>query len=173
MTRFKDLLIDDLERAVARFQRAFEGVTVEQANAFPAAQMAPQIKSMTRLLWHTAMVLDIQIAELAGTEWLYQQGWKENLPENKTKNPSWIHSLEEAQTITVDSFDNLFAYFEAARDQAVRYIQSLEESGLDDIVDESWTPAVTRGVRLVSTLDDVTMHSGQVFYARRLLGLTD
>ncbi len=29
MTRFKDLLIDDLERAVARFQRAFEGVTVE------------------------------------------------------------------------------------------------------------------------------------------------
>ncbi len=135
--------------------------------------MAPQIKSMTWLLWHTALVLDVQIAELAGTEWLYQQGWKENLPENKTKNPSWIHSLEEAQTITVDSFNTLFAYFEAARDQAVAYIQSLQESDLDDIVDESWTPAVTRGARLVSTLDDVAMHSGQVFYARRLLGLTD
>ncbi len=151
----------------------FEGVTVEQANDFPAANMAPQIKSMTWLLWHTAMVLDVQIAELAGTDWLYHRGWQEKLPENKTQNPSWLHTLEEAQSITVDSFDNLFDYFAAARDQAVAYINSLAEDSLSDIVDESWTPAVTRGVRLVSTLDDITMHSGQVFYARRLLGLTD
>lgn len=173
MTTYKDLLIDDLNRAYERFERAFEGVTVEQANAFPTANMAPQIKSMTWLLWHTAMVLDVQIAELSGTDWLYHQGWKEKLPENKTKNPSWLHTLEEAQSITVDNFDNLFGYFAAARDQAVAYISSLTEDSLSDIVDESWTPAVTRGVRLVSTLDDITMHSGQVFYARRLLGLTD
>lgn len=173
MTRYKELLIDDLTRAYERFGRAFEGITVEQANAFPAAQIAPQIKSMTWLLWHTAMVLDIQIAELAGTEWLYHQDWKTKLPENKSQNPSWLHTLEEAQTITVDNFDDLFAYFKAAKEQAVAYIDSLTEDSLDDIVDESWTPAVTRGVRLVSTLDDVTMHSGQVFYARRLLGLTD
>lgn len=173
MTTYTDLLIDDLNRAYERFERAFEGVSVEQANSFPAAQMAPQIKSMTWLLWHTAMVLDIQIAELAGTDWLYKQGWQEKLPANHTTNPSWLHTLEEAQTITVDSFEDLFAYFKAARDQAVAYISSLTEESLDDIVDESWTPAVTRGVRLVSTLDDITMHSGQVFYARRLLGLTD
>lgn len=173
MTTYTDLLIDDLNRAYERFERAFEGVSVEQANSFPAAQMAPQIKSMTWILWHTAMVLDIQIAELAGTEWLYKQGWQEKLPKNGTQNPSWMHTLEEAQTITVDSFDDLFAYFKAARDQAVTYMNSLTEESLDDIVDESWTPAVTRGVRLVSTLDDITMHSGQVFYARRLLGLTD
>ncbi|EHI75032.1 DinB superfamily [Streptococcus criceti] len=173
MTTYTDLLIDDLNRAYERFERAFEGVSVEQANSFPAAEMAPQIKSMTWLLWHTAMVLDIQIAELAGTDWLYKQGWQEKLPKNDTKNPSWLHTLEEAQTITVDSFDDLFAYFKAARDQAVAYINSLTEESLDDIVDESWTPAVTRGVRLVSTLDDITMHSGQVFYARRLLGLMD
>ena len=67
MTTYKDLLIDDLNRAYERFERAFEGVTVVQANAFPVAEFAPQVKSMTWLLWHTAMVLDIQIAELAGT----------------------------------------------------------------------------------------------------------
>ncbi|MGT2746913.1 hypothetical protein AT575_05895 [Streptococcus penaeicida] len=170
---YKDLLIDDLNRAYERFERAFEGVTVDQANAFPVAESAPQIKSMTWLLWHTALVLDIQIAELAETESLYKQGWKEKLPENKAKNPSWLHTLEDAQTITVDNLDNLFAYFVAARDQAVSYINSLTEDDLDEIVDESWTPAVTLGVRLVSTLDDITMHSGQVFYARRLLGLVD
>lgn len=68
MTTYKDLLIDDLNRAYERFERAFEGVTVVQANAFPVAEFAPQVKSMTWLLWHTAMVLDIQIAELAGTD---------------------------------------------------------------------------------------------------------
>lgn len=73
----------------------------------------------------------------------------------------------------MDSFEHLFAYFSAVKEQAVTYISSLTEESLDDIVDESWTPAITRGVRLVSTIDDVTMHSGQVLYARRLLGLTD
>ncbi|MFZ7332859.1 DinB family protein [Streptococcus pluranimalium] len=173
MTTFKDLLIDNLSRAYERFERAFDGVMVEQANRFPVADTAPQLKSMTWLLWHTALVLDVQIAELAGTDWLYHQGWQERLPENRTKNPSWLHTLEEAQTIKVDSFEHLFAYFSAAKEQAVTYISSLTEESLDDIVDESWTPAVTRGVRLVSTIDDVTMHSGQVLYARRLLGLTD
>lgn len=173
MTTYKDLLIDDLNRAYERFERAFEGVTVDQANAFPVAEFAPQIKSMTWLLWHSAMVLDIQIAELAGTDWLYKQGWQDKLPKDDTTNPSWLHTLEEAQTITVDSLDDLFGYFAAARDQAVAYISSLTEASLEDIVDESWIPAVTRGVRLVSTIDDVAMHSGQVFYARRLLGLTD
>lgn len=68
MTTFKDLLIDNLNRAYERFERAFDGVTVEQANSFPVADTAPQLKSMTWLLWHTALVLDVQIAELAGTD---------------------------------------------------------------------------------------------------------
>ncbi|WP_242258383.1 DUF664 domain-containing protein [Streptococcus thoraltensis] len=172
MTNFKELLIDDLNRAVARFERAFQGVSPEQANRFPLADKAPQIKSMTWLLWHTALVLDIQIAELADQEWLLKKnGWEQKLP--SSSSPSWLHTLEEAQQIRVDNLDELFTYFKEAQVAAVEYIQSLQETDLNDIVDESWTPAVTRGVRLVSTLDDVAMHSGQVFYARRLLGLKD
>ena len=42
---------------------------------------------------------------------------------------------------------------------------------LDDIVDDSWDPPVTRAVRLASVIDDAAQHSGQAVYTRRLLGL--
>lgn len=42
MTTYKDLLIDNLNRAYERFERAFNGVTIEEANRFPVANQAPQ-----------------------------------------------------------------------------------------------------------------------------------
>jgi hypothetical protein len=45
MTTYKDLLIDNLNRAYERFERAFNGVTIEEADRFPVANQAPQIKS--------------------------------------------------------------------------------------------------------------------------------
>ena len=44
---YLDMLIDSLNRARERFWRMFKGVTVEQANCFPVADTAPQIKSLT------------------------------------------------------------------------------------------------------------------------------
>ena len=61
----------------------------------------------------------------------------------------------------------------AASDSALSYLRGLEPSELDEVIDENWTPPVTRGMRLVSIIDDAAMHSGQVIYARRLLGLKD
>ncbi len=49
----------------------------------------------------------------------------------------------------------------------------VNEDSLDDVVDENWIPAVKRGNRLVSIIDDAAMHSGQTVYARRLLGRED
>jgi len=37
------------------------------------------------------------------------------------------------------------------------------------VIDDSWTPAVTRQARLVSIIDDAVMHSGQAVYTRRLV----
>nr|WP_253896447.1 linear amide C-N hydrolase [Streptococcus gallolyticus] len=67
----------------------------------------------------------------------------------------------------------LFGYLKATTIAAINYVETLTESSLDDIVDNNWTPAVTRVVRLVFIIDDASMHSGQVFYSRRLLGLVD
>ena len=172
---YLDMLIDSLNRARERFWRMFKGVTVEQANCFPVADTAPQIKSLTWLAWHTARELDLQISALAGQESIwYSQGFKEYFPfEVAETEDGWDHSLEQAQKIKVDHLDDVLDYLNDATDFAILYLKSLNPECLDDIVDDSWTPAVTRGVRLVSIIDDAAMHSGQAIYARRLLGLKD
>ena len=38
-----------------------------------------------------------------------------------------------------------------------------------DVVDRAWNPPVTRGVRLVSVVDDAAQHAGQAAYVRGLL----
>jgi hypothetical protein len=63
----------------------------------------------------------------------------------------------------------LSGYLTAAADMTREYLVTLNPDSLDDIVDRSWTPAVTRAVRLVSTVDDTVMHSGQAVYTARLV----
>ncbi|WP_225747510.1 DUF664 domain-containing protein [Eikenella sp. Marseille-P7795] len=125
--------------------------------------------------WHTARELDFQIAALNGTSPLWHsQGWKDRFPFAVADDEQdWRHTLEQAQRIRTGNTGTLLGYLKAATDAAAAYIAKLRETELDDIVDENWTPPVTRGVRLVSIIDDAVMHSGQVFYARRLLGLSD
>ena len=64
---YLDMLCESIDRAYERFERLFEGVSIEEANRFPVEDRAPQIKSMTWLAWHTARELDFQIADLAST----------------------------------------------------------------------------------------------------------
>lgn len=171
----KDMNTDLLVRAYERFERAFAEVTLEQVNAFPVADFAPQVKSMGWLAWHTGRELDLQISHLAGKPSLWErEGWSDKLDITvQADEDGWNHSLEQAQSIVIKDKVTVLAYLKAATDQAITYLNDVTADQLDDIVDTSWTPAVTRGVRLVSIIDDASMHSGQVFYARRLLGLTD
>ena len=62
------LLADGLDRSRERFDRALDGITLEQANARPASGPAPRIDSLTWLAWHTAREIDLQISALAGAE---------------------------------------------------------------------------------------------------------
>jgi hypothetical protein len=60
-------------------------------------------------------------------------------------------------------------YYMVVHERTVTYLDGLTDRDLDDIVDERWDPPVTRGVRLVSVLDDDTQHAGQAGYVRGLL----
>lgn len=172
---YLDMLCEEIDRARERFLRMLEGVSLEEANSFPVADITPQVKSLTWLTWHTARELDLQIAHLAKTETI----WVEQLFEDKFSfevgqdEDGWNHTLEQAKKIVVDDFTDLKTYLNASCDFAITYLKSLEEASFDAVVDDSWTPPVTRGVRLVSIIDDAAMHSGQAIYARRLLGLKD
>ena len=202
-----EMLIDVLSRSRERFDRAFDGVTLEQANTRPAPDLAPRIDSLTWLAWHTARELDIQVAPLAGVEPVWVTGGHRErfalpLPDD---TEDWRHTPEQAAQVVVGDLDLLFSYLDDAYalattylrsltpEQAAQvvigdlsilfaylddayalvysYLRSLTPESLDDVVDESWDPPVTRGVRLASVIDDAAQHSGQAVYTRRLLGL--
>lgn len=175
MTTNKDMILDALDRAEQRLERALDGVTLEQANTFPAPEQAPTIKSLTWLTWHTAREIDTQLAPLAGTEPLwtserFRERFALDLPDD---TPDYRHTPEEASKVVAPSLELPLEYLHAAVAAARQYLRGLDEGALDDVVDESWTPAVTRASRLVSIIDDAIMHSGQAVYTRRLLGLED
>ena len=168
-----EMLIDVLSRSRERFDRAFDGVTLEQANTRPAPDLAPRIDSLTWLAWHTARELDIQVAPLAGVEPVWATGGHRErfdlpLPDD---TEDWHHTPEQAAQVVVSDLSLLFSYLDDAYALATTYLRSLTPESLDDIVDESWDPPVTRAVRLASVIDDAAQHSGQAVYARRLLGL--
>ena len=56
------------------------------------------------------------------------------------------------------------AYLQAATDALVAYLRTLSDEDLDDVIDTSWDPPVTRGVRIASMIDDAAQHIGQAAY---------
>ncbi|AWN20569.1 DinB family protein [Streptococcus sobrinus] len=162
-----ELSIDTLERAQERFLETLDQMTVEEANTMPK----PLIKSVTWLIWHSSRVLDYQISPLAGLPQLYETaGFKErfnlDLPDD---TQDWRHTPQEAAKVVVSDKQVLKDYLQASMERTKAYFAQLDEADLADVIDRNWTPAVTRGVRIVSTVDDIVMHSGQAVYSRRLV----
>ena len=168
-----EMLIDVLSRSRERFDRAFDGVTLEQANTQPTPDLAPRIDSLTWLAWHTARELDIQVAPLAGVEPVWVSGGHRErfalpLPDD---TEDWHHTPDLAAQVRVTSTSLLTEYLDAAYALAEDYLRTLDPACLEEVIDTSWNPPVTRITRLVSIVDDAAQHSGQAVYARRLLGL--
>ena len=162
-----ELSIDTLKRAQERFLETLDQMTVEEANTMPK----PLIKSVTWLIWHSSRVLDYQISPLTGLPQLYETaGFKErfnlDLPDD---TQDWRHTPQEAAKVVVSDKQVLKDYLQASMERTKAYFAQLDEADLADVIDRNWTPAVTRGVRIVSTVDDIVMHSGQAVYSRRLV----
>lgn len=161
------LSIDTLARAQERFAETLAQMSVAQANTMPQ----PLIKSVSWLMWHTAREIDYQISHLNGSQplWL-AQGWKQkfalDLPDD---TEDWRHTPQEAAKVQVGDVELLKGYLDAAVRLASDYLQGVSEAALQEVIDTSWNPPVTRQVRIVSIVDDAVMHSGQAVYTRRLV----
>jgi len=167
-----EMLIDVLSRSRERFDRAFDGVTLEQANTRPAPDLAPRIDSLTWLAWHTAREQDLQIAALAGAPEVWtSQGWVDrfnlDLPRDSM---GYGHTPEEAARVHVTDLSLLLGYLDQATEATIAYVRSLTPDVLNDVIDTHWTPYVTRGVRVVSIIDDAAQHAGQAAYIQGMLG---
>lgn len=160
------LTIETLQRAQERFEETLAQMSIAEANTMPE----PLIKSVTWLIWHTAREIDLQISALADQEPLWLADWTKrfalDLPD---VTEDWRHTPEEAAKVIVNQKELLVDYLSASVELAVNYLQSIDETSLSEVIDENWTPAVTRQARIVSIVDDAVMHSGQAVYKRRLV----
>lgn len=123
--------------------------------------------SIAWLVWHLSRVQDDHVAELAGETQVWPD-WRDrfNLPFDD-RATGYGQSSAEVGDVRVGA-DLLRGYFEAVSDRTIGYLGTLSAEDLDDVVDESWDPPVTRGVRLISVTSDDLQHAGQAAYVRGL-----
>ncbi len=136
-----------------------------------ARQPAPGSNSIAWLLWHSIRVQDSHAAELVDEPQLWvSDGFAERLGfEPNTRNTGYGHSAAEAAAVRIDDVAALLEYDDAVTDRTLAYLDGIAPDELDRVIDTSYDPPVTVGVRLVSVVSDSLQHLGQAAYARGIL----
>lgn len=129
----------------------------------------PTANTIAWLVWHLSRVQDDHVAALAGVEQAYRAGaWLERLSLPFAEDATgYGQSADDVARVRADPSD-LAAYHVEVDRLTSSYLESLDAGDLDRVVDESWDPPVTVGVRLVSVLGDCLQHVGQAAYLRGL-----
>jgi uncharacterized damage-inducible protein DinB len=124
------------------------------------------------LVWHLTRVQDHHLAHVIGEDQVWVTGdWAKRFglaPD--PDNTGYGHSDTEVATLRPESAEALVAYHEAVAERSAVFLAGLGAADLDRVVDESWDPPVTLGVRLVSVAVDDLQHAGQAAYVRGLIG---
>ncbi|MGI8647681.1 MAG: hypothetical protein DLM55_10105 [Acidimicrobiales bacterium] len=162
-----ELLTDAFDRVRGVVHAATAGLTGKEL----AIRLDSEANSIAWLVWHLTRVQDDHIAELANTEQAWTaQGWYERfqlpLPPDST---GYGHSSMDVATVQVDSAQLLTGYHDAVHEQTTRYIRELGDSDFSRVIDESWNPSVTLGVRLISVISDDLQHAGQAAFIRGVI----
>jgi uncharacterized damage-inducible protein DinB len=162
-----DLLIETYGRLPGLVRAAVEGLSPEQLRRAPA----PGANPVGWLVWHLTRVQDHHVADLLDAEQIWVTGdWAGRF--GLAADPDDIgygHAPEHVAAVAPESAQALLDYFDAVAQRTRDYLTGLRPADLDRVVDESWDPPVTLGVRLVSVADDDLQHVGQAAYVRGLL----
>ena len=162
-----ELLVDAFDRIRGIVHRAVDGLTTEQL----AFRVDPGANSIGWLVWHLTRIQDDHVAGVAQAEQVWMsRGWVERfgLPFDP-RDTGYGHRADEVAAVRVDSGELLVGYYDAVHEQTTRYVERLGDADLAGIVDRSWDPPVTLGVRLVSVIADDLQHAGQAVFVRGIL----
>ncbi|MDQ3569442.1 MAG: DinB family protein [Actinomycetota bacterium] len=163
------LLIELYGRIPPLARGAIDGVDLDRLSEPPA----PGANTMAWLVWHLARVQDYHVAELLDADQLWVGGdWAGRFGlDPDPSNTGYGHSAEEVAAVRPERPEVLLEYLDAVDARTRTMLEDLVPADLDRIVDRSWDPPVTLGVRLVSIADDSLQHAGQAAYVRGLLGI--
>ncbi|WP_255946305.1 mycothiol transferase [Streptomyces odontomachi] len=162
-----ELLGDAYGRIREEVHAVVEGLSPQDLNE----RLDPGANSIAWLVWHLTRVQDDHISEAAGREEVWTaQDWhgRFKLPFASSAT-GYGQSSKQVGQVRVESAELLLGYYDAVHEQTMDFIRGLHNTDLDRVVDDSWTPAVTLGVRLVSVIGDDLQHAGQAAYVRGVL----
>lgn len=162
-TAARELLRDAFTRLIEHVDELTDGLTDEAASYRPA----PSANSVAWLLWHSARVQDLQVAQIAGVEQAWtRDGWADrfglDLPRNDT---GYGHGADDVTKVRVPAA-LLAGYYHAVHQLTLEYVSGVSADELGRIMDRGWDPPVTVSMRLISSIDDCAQHLGQAAYLR-------
>ena len=161
-----ELLVDAFGRVRGVVHRVVGGLSPEQL----AFQVDPEANSIAWLVWHLTRIQDDHVCDVAGIEQAWTaQGWYERfgLPFPVTDH-GYGHTETQVEQVRVPG-ELLRGYHDAVHARTLDYVRTIKDADLDRVVDTSWDPPVTLGVRLVSVVSDDLQHAGQAAYVKGLL----
>ncbi|WP_436326521.1 mycothiol transferase [Brevibacterium sp. FAM 27836] len=153
-------ILTDLSQRPLQAAQALPDLSPEELNS----HLGDHPNSIAWLLWHSGREIDVQLSDLTGRpqQW---EGFRDRFGLGEIGDSFGLgHSPEQAAQIRVEDQQLLVDYLAAALNAFIDYLSTLSEDDFDEIIDENWTPAVTRGVRLVSVIDDAIQHVGQAAF---------
>jgi Protein of unknown function (DUF664) len=162
-----ELLVDAFGRIREVVHQVVGRLTPEQL----AFRVDPEANSIAWLVWHLTRVQDDHVADVARVEQVWtSQGWvaRFGLPFDPL-DTGYGHRADDVAAVQVDSGELLVGYYDAVHQQTTGYVARLGDADLARIVDRSWDPPVTLGVRLVSVIADDLQHAGQAAFVRGIL----
>jgi hypothetical protein len=159
------LLTDAFDRIRGVVHQVVRGLTPQELEY----RVDGEANSIAWLVWHLTRIQDDHVAGAAGRTQVWT-GWAERfgLP-FPTSDTGYGHNSGEVAAVRVESGALLTGYHDAVFEQTIGYVRTLTDDDLGRIVDQSWDPPVTLGVRLVSVVSDDLQHAGQAAFVRGLL----
>ena len=163
----KELLVDAAQRPAQVAGEVLEAISEDTLNRMPGDTQ----NSIAWLIWHAGRQQDAQIAHLSQEQQVWAaQGWDKKF--DLARGPDdfgFGDGPEDVARVHVTDPGLLLDYLNAVTSATTDYLGALSDSDLDQVIDDSWDPPVTRGVRIVSAIDDAAQHLGQAAYVRGLV----
>lgn len=164
----RDLLTD----AFGRIQEIVLQSVVDLGAAELAFRPEPGANSIAWLIWHLTRVQDDHVAEIAGHEqvWITGTWWERFGMEPDPANTGYGHTSDQVGAVLPEGPELLVDYHDAVSSATFACLSGVDGDELDRIIDESYDPPVSVGVRLVSVISDNLQHAGQARYLRGMIG---
>jgi hypothetical protein len=160
-------LADAFDRIRETVVSTLDGLTPEELSV----RLDADANTVGWLVWHLTRIQDDHLADAAGTPQVWHaDGWEKRfgLP-YPSDDTGYGHTRADVDAFRGVSADQLAQYHDAVHAQTRRYLSDLRTTDLARVVDDSWEPPVTLGVRLVSVIADDLQHAGQAAFARGIV----